>query len=711
MSSAAEAAALELQRRSAWQLQDADYLRRVLACATSTLRSVYWHATAASGGCPKVVGDQGQAVEAPELDAWYAAAHLETHPQLYGSALSLTEQEVQETGSWLRGSRGALARAGLDGSLEGGVVEEAFRACERLMGQKDSAEAKAYLWRLRAMWEESAGGNKQVASGEADAGGEAERDDGLRGLLARLADTESLSYEETHAALQQHSGSVEVALAACRAVVKLCARAEDDAGAEVPAELMVAVQAALQRHGMAPVARPAWLPLRAVQVDACAGGANQHDPEHAARRRKAEAATTAVAEAACSALDALCRKSINLRLGAHRRGVLGDMQEVLRRHVESAGVCRSALQAVSSLCGGGQDGTEGEGEAEREEGEGEGEVNHEAGLLGRLQVALWRHTGSAGVVEAACEALEAMCGGSAGNQAEAGRLGLMADLQGVTQHHAGSEAVVAAACRALGSMMRIDTGNREEAGRTGVMAHIQGALQDHVGAESVVEIACSALSWMCEGQVKNQGDAGRLGLITDMQTALRQHAEAEAVVLSSCGALTIMCCNDAANITEAGRLGLMADLQTALRKHDESEAVVRSACLALQIMCRNDGNREKAGRLGLMADLQSALRRHSESDDVVEAVCGALQNMCYTAANRAAAERLGLMSDMQTALRQHGEAEAVIRRACLALQNMCCNEGNKAEAGRLGLLADLQAVMRHHPKIQAVEMAIGRMSR
>lgn len=110
-------------------------------------------------------------MEAPELDAWYAAAHLETHPQLYGSALSLTEQEVQETGSWLRGSRGALARAGLDGSLEGGVVEEAFRACERLMGQKDSAEAKAYLWRLRAMWEESAGGNKQVASGEADAGG------------------------------------------------------------------------------------------------------------------------------------------------------------------------------------------------------------------------------------------------------------------------------------------------------------------------------------------------------------------------------------------------------------------------------------------------------------------------------------------------------------------------------------------------------------
>lgn len=121
-----------------------------------------------TGGCPKVADNCGHPVKPEELDAWYAAAHMEAHPQPYGAALGLPEQEVRATSGWLRASRVALARAGMRGSLEGGVLEEAFRACGRLaIREASGSEAEAYLRAVRGMWEAS------VEAGAGGSGGEA----------------------------------------------------------------------------------------------------------------------------------------------------------------------------------------------------------------------------------------------------------------------------------------------------------------------------------------------------------------------------------------------------------------------------------------------------------------------------------------------------------------------------------------------------------
>eukprot|EP00951_Prasinocladus_malaysianus_P036033 scaffold376006_cov15-Prasinocladus_malaysianus.AAC.1 len=99
-----------------WELNNTDYLRRVLAHVTFALKPIYETAVTCDGiARMKTGGQSGQEVEPNDLDSYYALRHIETNLEYYATKLRLTSDLMKDTVQWLKEARNKLAHESLQG--------------------------------------------------------------------------------------------------------------------------------------------------------------------------------------------------------------------------------------------------------------------------------------------------------------------------------------------------------------------------------------------------------------------------------------------------------------------------------------------------------------------------------------------------------------------------------------------------------------------
>jgi len=97
-----------------WELNNTDYLRRVLAQLTFALRPSYEKAIRA-GGKPPVRNNRGDELQAADVDCYYVLKHIREHTPYYSKELGQGQDFLSEAVNWLNGARNKLAHESLDG--------------------------------------------------------------------------------------------------------------------------------------------------------------------------------------------------------------------------------------------------------------------------------------------------------------------------------------------------------------------------------------------------------------------------------------------------------------------------------------------------------------------------------------------------------------------------------------------------------------------
>eukprot|EP00873_Tetraselmis_striata_P011628 jgi/Tetstr1/431892/TSEL_021381.t1 len=139
-----------------WELNNTDYLRRVLGQVTLALRPLYG-AAVTRGGCVKVRTGDHHEVEARQADAFYILKHLLENPGYYSEELNMDPEAVEDHAYCLRSARNRLAHE--EDDLQGVSWKDlaaAFASAKALAAGARCAFATTNLVRLRRQCEEHA---------------------------------------------------------------------------------------------------------------------------------------------------------------------------------------------------------------------------------------------------------------------------------------------------------------------------------------------------------------------------------------------------------------------------------------------------------------------------------------------------------------------------------------------------------------------------
>mmetsp|Transcript_14729 Transcript_14729/g.35056 ORF Transcript_14729/g.35056 Transcript_14729/m.35056 type:complete len:453 (-) Transcript_14729:1466-2824(-) len=135
-----------------WELNNTDYLRRILASLTFALRPLY-RESVASGCLAKARNWHGGEIEPDDLDAYYALKHVDSNLPYYSCLLGLDEEALKETISWLLRVRNDLAHENLAGVAKH-TLERAFSNIERLVFKSGCQHIERNLQRLKRQWDD-----------------------------------------------------------------------------------------------------------------------------------------------------------------------------------------------------------------------------------------------------------------------------------------------------------------------------------------------------------------------------------------------------------------------------------------------------------------------------------------------------------------------------------------------------------------------------
>jgi hypothetical protein len=95
------------------ELNNTDYLRRVLASVTYALRPSYETAITTGGLAPVTVS--GHPVQAANADCYAVLKHIKDNMAYYENALGVTKEILRDTSKWLKDARNHLAHESLHG--------------------------------------------------------------------------------------------------------------------------------------------------------------------------------------------------------------------------------------------------------------------------------------------------------------------------------------------------------------------------------------------------------------------------------------------------------------------------------------------------------------------------------------------------------------------------------------------------------------------
>lgn len=99
-----------------WELNNTDYLRRVLAQVTFALRPIYAKAvTHGSPPLPKAKNGLKEDIEPADADCYYVLKHIREHVVYYSKELGQTQESLIASVNWLNCARNQLAHESLNG--------------------------------------------------------------------------------------------------------------------------------------------------------------------------------------------------------------------------------------------------------------------------------------------------------------------------------------------------------------------------------------------------------------------------------------------------------------------------------------------------------------------------------------------------------------------------------------------------------------------
>ncbi|CAE7460297.1 unnamed protein product [Symbiodinium natans] len=134
-----------------WELNNTDYLRRVLAHVTFAMRPVYEQAIRAGLPCEK--DGLGNEISPETIDAYYALKHVRAHMDHYLRVLDASEDFLISAVQFLNKERNRLAHENLAGGVARLDLERSFGMAGRIIGVAGVRFAQDNLDRLQRQYD------------------------------------------------------------------------------------------------------------------------------------------------------------------------------------------------------------------------------------------------------------------------------------------------------------------------------------------------------------------------------------------------------------------------------------------------------------------------------------------------------------------------------------------------------------------------------
>lgn len=657
-----------------WELNNTDYLRRVLCHVTFAMRPLYEEAVRTGRPTPPLKKHRrrdGSMMSSEDAEALPILRHILAHQAYYDKMLAspLSEADLKDHAQWLRAARGKLG-ATME-SMKGvsrQFLEDSFQRASTLItasGQYFAIANIRDLWRTWRVHNDT----KLLRL----------RDEPLADRAARAPSNMPSKHWRSWSG-NKMNGQVSFEQSPSATAEPQVLQQSRDLDFVQQAMRAHPSSASVQESGCQAI-RSITLRNQTKQVQA----GRQGILEDVHKALKVHRSSATVTEAALGAVRNMTRDNPFNRALAGQLGILVDIQGAMRLHLASAAL-QSACCSVVQIVGHSND------------------IKDQAGNLGLLasvQAAMKSHQGSAAVQEEACRAVESIVSNHPGNRSRAGPQGTISDVQEAMRRHPASGGVQAAACAALHSLT-FDNVNQAIAGRQGALEDIQSAMQRFRRSAPIQAAACGAVENMSADFV-NRISAGRQGLLADIQAAMREHMGSAAIQAGACRAIRNMTLK-----IDTGAMASRKELQTAI--HAAMKATHGSAFVAEEDVEQISGihadNWTTAIRLGLLADVQAAMRSHQSSEIVQSAACSAVNTLVCTNEHRIQALARGLLADAHAAIRMHVGSAETQEQAMRVIDNlMDLGDDSHPVSTPKGLLESIKMSMLAHCRLPAVQAA------
>jgi hypothetical protein len=328
-----------------------------------------------------------------------------------------------------------------------------------------------------------------------------------------------------------------------------------------------------------------------------------------------------------------------------------------------------------------------------------------AGGVRAVMDELVEHGGWVEVGEAACKALEVLCGEDAAARQRAGELGGVQAVLDAMHAHQSSAALQAAACGVLSELSFVPALQLQIAQEGGVSAIID-AMRAHPSVPTVCAKASRALCNLafesCPVQMQVAADGG----VAVIVEAMEAHAGVAQVQAEGCGALCNLGASNEANWRVVVAQGGLSAVVQGMLAHGAEEDVQVKGCAALSSLTGPRDAREGAVGAGAIGAIVKAMLMHVEVEEVQCKGCSALLNLVEVRPDVAAqvGREGGVAAVVKGAVQHEGRAR-VQSKAFRCLAALSASRENKQHCTSQGATESVIATMQRHAKEPEVHQA------